>query len=53
MLQFLYVDDIAFPVESHDKLERLLQVIHNHLFRFGLEVHVGKSVNGDIKASNT
>ena len=43
--QLLYVDDGAFPFPTRDALIKGLALMHSHLARFGLEVHIGK--NGD------
>ena len=53
VLQCLYVDDGSFTSESRDQLERGVQVLHDHFSRFGLEMHVGKSVDGKINAYKT
>ena len=44
---------VNFPFESQDHLKRVVKVIHDHFFHFGLEIIVGKLVDGNIKASNT
>ncbi len=43
--QLLYVDDSAFPFSTRPALIKWLSLIHSHLARFGLEVHIGW--NGD------
>jgi hypothetical protein len=43
--QLLYVNDGAFPFPTHATLIKGLALVHNHLARFGLEIHVGR--NGD------
>jgi len=40
--QPLYVDDGAFPFPTHDTLIKGLTLVHSHLARFGLEVHIGR-----------
>jgi len=40
--QLLYVDDGAFPFPTRDALIKGLSLVHSHLARFGLEVHIGK-----------
>ena len=41
--QLLYVDDGAFPFPTRDALIKGLALIHSHLARFGLEVHIGRN----------
>jgi hypothetical protein len=43
--QLLYVDEGAFPFPTHAALIKGLTLVHSHLARFGLEVHIGR--NGD------
>jgi hypothetical protein len=43
--QLLYVDDGAFPFPTRAALIKGLTLIHCHLARFGLKVHIGQ--NGD------
>ncbi len=38
--QLLYVDDGAFPFPTRDTLIKGLTLVHSHLARFGLEVHI-------------
>ena len=45
----LYVDDGAFPFKDRIQLKLGLSLIHNHLVKFGLEVHIGRG----NKASKT
>ena len=45
----LYVADGAFPFEDRLQLESGLSLIHNHVVKFGLEMHIGQG----SKASNT
>jgi len=45
IFQLLYVDDGAFPFPTREALINGLSLIHSHLARFGLEVHIG--CNGD------
>jgi len=40
--QLLYVDDGAFPFPTRDALIKGLSLVHSHLARFGLEVHIGR-----------
>ena len=40
--QLLYVDDGAFPFATRDALIKGLTLVHSHLARFGLEVHIGR-----------
>ena len=40
--QLLYVDDGAFPFPTRDALIKGLTLVHSHLARFGLEVHIGR-----------
>ena len=40
--QLLYVDDGAFPFPTCDALIKGLSLVHSHLARFGLEVHIGR-----------
>ena len=40
--QLLYVDDGAFPFPTRDTLIKGLTLVHSHLARFGLEVHIGR-----------
>ena len=40
--QLLYVDDGAFPFPTRDALIKGLTLMHSHLARFGLEVHIGR-----------
>jgi len=40
--QLLYVDDGAFPFPTRDALTNGLTLVHSHLARFGLEVHIGR-----------
>ena len=47
--QLLYVDDGAFPFPTRDALIKGLSLVHSHLARFGLEVHIGR----DGVSSNT
>jgi hypothetical protein len=39
--QLLYVNDGAFPFPTQDALIKGLALMHSHLARFGLEVHIG------------
>jgi hypothetical protein len=39
--QLLYVDDGAFPFPTRAALIKGLTLVHNHLARLGLEVHIG------------
>jgi hypothetical protein len=43
ILQLLYVDYGAFPFPSREALVDGLSLIHSHLARFGLEVHIGRN----------
>ena len=40
--QLLYVDNGAFPFPTHEALIKGLALVHSHLARFGLEVHIGR-----------
>jgi hypothetical protein len=40
--QLLYVDDGAFPFSTREALINGLSLVHSHLERFGLEVHIGR-----------
>ena len=53
VMQCLYVGDGSFPFKSGDQLKRGLQVIHDHFSCFVLNMHIGKSIEGNIKASKT
>ena len=53
VLQCLYVEYVSFTFESREQLNRWLQVIHDYFSCFGLHMHVGKSIEGKIKASRT
>jgi hypothetical protein len=39
--QLLWVDDGAFSFPTHAALIKGLTLLHSHLTRFGLEVHIG------------
>jgi hypothetical protein len=41
--QLLYVDDGAFPFSTREALIKGLALVHSHLTRFGLEVHIGRN----------
>jgi hypothetical protein len=43
--QLLYVNDCAFPFPTRAAMIRRLTLVHSHLARFCLEVHIGQ--NGD------
>jgi hypothetical protein len=43
--QLLYIDDGAFPFPTRAALIKGLTLVHSHLARFGLKVHIGR--NGD------
>ena len=45
----LYVDDYAFPFEDRLQLKLGLSLIHNHFFKFGIDMHIGRG----NKASKT
>ena len=49
--QCLYVDDGAFPFESREQLKLGTQVIYDHFTRFGLDMHIGRTVDGETTAS--
>ena len=53
IFQCLYVDDGAFPFNSRKQLELGCGVIFDHFARFGLEMHIGRTVNGKETASKT
>ena len=40
--QLLYVDDGAFPFPTRDAVIKGLSLVHSHLARFCLEVHIGR-----------
>jgi hypothetical protein len=41
ILQYLYVNDGAFPFGSREDLKRGMKLIFYHFGRFGLEMHIG------------
>jgi hypothetical protein len=45
IFQLLYVDDGAFPFPTRSNLVKGLALIHSHLARFGLEVHISRGGN--------
>ncbi|EJK61155.1 hypothetical protein THAOC_18404 [Thalassiosira oceanica] len=49
----LFVDDGAFPFNSREQLALGCEVIYDHFARFGLEMHIGRTVNGKETASKT
>ena len=53
VFQCLYVDDGAFPFISRDQLALGCEVIYDHFARFGLEMHIGRTVNGKTTDSKT
>ncbi|EJK70147.1 hypothetical protein THAOC_08516, partial [Thalassiosira oceanica] len=53
VFQCLYVDDGAFPFNSREQLTLGCEVIYDHFARFGLEMHIGRTVNGKETASKT
>ena len=53
IFQCLYVDDGAFPFNSREQLALGCEVIYDHFARFGLEMHIGRTVNGKETASKT
>ena len=38
----LYVDDGALPFKDRLQLKLGLSLIHNHFFKFGLDMHIGR-----------
>jgi len=38
----LYVDDGSFLLETLDELKETTQIIHDHFYKFGLQMHIGK-----------
>ena len=44
IFQCLYVDDGAFPFNSREQLALGCEVIYDHFARFGLEMHIGRTV---------
>ena len=52
-MKWIYVKNGAFLFELWEQLKRGVQVIHDHFPCFGLDMHVGKSKKGNIKASKT
>jgi hypothetical protein len=42
IFQLLYVNDSAFPFPTWSDLIKGLALVHSHLARFGLEVHIGR-----------
>jgi len=53
IFQCLFVDDGAFPFNSREQLALGCEVIYDHFARFGLEMHIGRTVNGKETASKT
>ena len=53
VFQCLYVDDGAFPFNSREQLALGCEVIYDHFARFGLEMHIGRTVNGKETPSKT
>jgi hypothetical protein len=43
--QLLYVDDGAFPFPTRAALIKGLTLVHSHLARFGIKVHIGQNGN--------
>ena len=41
--QLLYVNDGTFPFPTCTALIKGLTLVHSHLTRFGLEVHIGRN----------
>ena len=53
IIQSLYVDDGAFVLSSRNQLSIGSNLIFKHFARFGLEMHIGRVVDGKRKASKT
>ncbi|EJK67754.1 hypothetical protein THAOC_11175, partial [Thalassiosira oceanica] len=55
LVKCLYVDDGAFPFNSENKTRLAIgcEDIYDHFARFGLEMHIGRTVNGKETASKT
>ena len=53
VLQCSYVENVSFNFEPCEKIERGVQVIHNIFSCFGLDIHIGKSLDGNINAPKT
>ncbi|EJK53817.1 hypothetical protein THAOC_26666 [Thalassiosira oceanica] len=54
VFQCLYIDDGALPCNSSKgTASPRMQSYYDHFARFGLEMHIGRTVNGKETASNT
>ena len=42
ILQFLYIDDGAFPFGTREDLNNGMELIYQHFGWFGLEMHIGQ-----------
>jgi len=43
ILQYLYVDDGAFPFGTWRDLQQWMELIHQHFGRFRLEMHIAQT----------
>ena len=53
VIQCLYVDDGVFLFKTRQQLIAGMKLVHQHMARFGLEIHIGREVNGKTKPSKT
>lgn len=49
----IYVDDTAVPFTSRNQLVKGMSIIYSILAQLGLEMHVGKQIDGEWGASKT
>ena len=53
ILMTIYVDDTAVPFTSRNQLVKGMSIIYSILAQLGLEMHVGKQIDGEWGASKT
>ena len=53
VVQCLYVNDGVFLFKTRQQLITGMTLVQQHMSRFGLEMHTGKTVRGETKPSKT